>query len=185
MRGRGGGPAEPTTSWAQLVERARATLELEALRPPPGEVDLEDFAARLGAARGLTIHLYPVDLGAAAREMCGLCLVNEGSAHVFYAGAASDLSRRHNLAHELGHLLFGHRAKAPVYRPSLTTSLTTSQQRMAAWMGTDPTYGARDEAEADALGAALLGNGPGRRSHRWMATGEVRAAARQFASAFT
>ncbi|MCO7192323.1 hypothetical protein Ae168Ps1_6170 [Pseudonocardia sp. Ae168_Ps1] len=187
MRVRRRAQSEEPASWTQLVARARRKLRDEGLEPcPESEVDLEAFAERLGQARGLTIRLLPVELGASARELCGLCTVpRPGVAVVFYAHAASELARRHNIAHELGHLFFDHQAHSARFRPSFSTVLSDSQQRLSAWMGNDPSYGAHDEAEADALGAALLGYGPGRRSHRWVATAEVRAAAARLESAFT
>ncbi|MBN9739448.1 MULTISPECIES: hypothetical protein [unclassified Pseudonocardia] len=188
MRGRksSGIETEPE-SWTVLVERARQNLAREGLEPcPDDDVDLEAFAARLGQVRGLTIRMLAVELGAAARELCGLCVRPYPQvAVVYYAHAASELSRRHNIAHELGHLFYDHTAQAPQHRPSLTRALTNSQDRITAWMGSDPSYTAHDEAEADALGAALLGYGPSRRAHRWVASAEVRAAAARFEAAFT
>lgn len=188
MRGRKSSKSstEPE-SWTVLVERARHHLAEEGLEPcPDDDVDLEAFATRLGEARGITIHLLAVELGAAARELCGICTRPYSNvAVVYYAHAASELSRRHNIAHELGHLFYDHTAQAPQYRPSLTRALSNSQDRITAWMGNDPSYTARDEAEADALGAALLGYGPSRRAHRWVASAEVRAAASRFEAAFT
>lgn len=94
IRARRRAQSEEPASWTELVARARRKLRDEGLDPcPASEVDLEAFAERLGQTRGLTIRLLPVELGAAARELCGLCAVpRPGVAVVFYAHAASKLS---------------------------------------------------------------------------------------------
>lgn len=172
--------------WSDLVDRARAAVREEGLQSV-GQFDIDEFTRRLGASRGMAIRLVPVELGSTAQELCGLCVRRGDTAIVYYSNSGNELYRLHNIVHELGHLLFGHRTVAPLERPSLQRSLTTSQHRATQWLAgnADPLYDAFAEAEADALGAALLGDMPGPAVHTWLATATVRDAAARLEAAIS
>ncbi|RZT75487.1 uncharacterized protein DUF955 [Pseudonocardia sediminis] len=178
------GPRPTSVRWATLVEQAREAVRAENLQPP-GCFDVDDFTRRLGASREISIRLIPVDLGSTTQELCGLCVRQGNTALVYYTNAAGELARLHNIVHELGHLLFNHRSVGPLERPAIQRSLTASPQRATQWLtrNADPTYDAFAEAQADALGAALLGDAPRPAVHAWLATAAVRDAAARLEAA--
>lgn len=69
--------------------------------------DVFEFAAALSHHRGRRLHLLPVTLGPS--DPCGLWLSTAESDFITYEVAASRHHQHHIIAHELGHMIYGHR----------------------------------------------------------------------------
>ncbi|NIB32601.1 diguanylate cyclase [Pseudonocardia sp. MCCB 268] len=108
---------QPPTSWSELVEPGSRCPQAEGLEPAQGEVvDLVDFARRLVEARSIQIRLLPGRpqrrVGSCAGCACRSTLASSTST-TRPQGRRRPLN--HNIAHELGHIVFGHQARR---RPS-------------------------------------------------------------------
>ncbi len=87
--------------WQQVVR----DLEL------PAPFDLELFCTQIGRQSGRTLVLVPRDSRQHGPAPCGLLVRTKTVDHLFYETATSELHRRQNVFHEIGHLLADH---APV-----------------------------------------------------------------------
>ena len=92
--------------------RARVD-ELLAGIPLPTPFDIHEFCATLAARRGRPIALTPASrlLTDRAFPFSGLWIAAPGGDHVFYDDSTSPLHWENSVLHELGHMLFGHRAR--------------------------------------------------------------------------
>ncbi|OON74060.1 toxin [Streptomyces tsukubensis] len=87
-----------------LRRDCRQRLEGLAL---PRTYDVRSLCEHVGRARGRTIHLLPMHLDAAGP--CGIVLSLPGADYVVYEVQTSRHHQEHIIAHELAHLICGHR----------------------------------------------------------------------------
>ncbi|MFJ5292876.1 toxin [Streptomyces sp. NPDC088348] len=107
--GDGGIPNQRRTIGA-LRRGCRRRLESLAL---PGSYDLRLLCEHLGRARGRTIHLVPMHMDATGP--CGIVLSLPGADYVVYEVQTSRHHQEHIIAHELAHLICGHRTADPAH----------------------------------------------------------------------
>ena len=84
--------------WQHIVRQ----LEL----PVPFSLDV--FCAQIGRTTGRALVLVPRDSRVHGPAPCGLLVRTEAIDHLFYESATSELHRRQNVFHEIGHLLADH-----------------------------------------------------------------------------
>lgn len=143
--------AEADEEWERALQRCRTALT-DADLEVPAEFKARAFAAAVAQRRGRPIELVPMRL--APGTLHGLALRLRTIDAVFYAHTLSPTHTRHNLAHELGHLLLGHRSVVPIAEGLLARE---DLKMLATWIGAvQPTYAEDAEQEADAMGALLL-----------------------------
>lgn len=121
----------------------------------PGSYDLMTLCDHLSGCRGRPIHLLPMPLGASGP--CGLWLAFSDADYVVYEQHTSRHHQEHIIAHELAHMVCGHRSGSgdpsavaalfPDLDPSLVQDLLCRD-----------TYTDGQEREAEVM-AFLLGEG--------------------------
>ncbi|MFI5493434.1 hypothetical protein [Actinoplanes sp. NPDC051859] len=68
---------------------------------------VQEFATALSRRRGIALHLLPMTLRPS--EPCGMWLATAAADFVIYEAEASKHHQDHIIAHELGHIIYGHR----------------------------------------------------------------------------
>jgi hypothetical protein len=86
--------------------RRAAKRKLESLQMPPCR-DVVEFAEALSAKRGIPLHLLPVTIRPS--DPCGLWLSTPEADFITYEAVTSRPHQHHIIAHELGHIIYGHK----------------------------------------------------------------------------
>jgi hypothetical protein len=86
--------------------RRAAKRKLESMHMPPCR-DVVEFAQALSSKRGIPLHLLPVTIR--PTDPCGLWLSTPEADFITYEAVASRPHQHHIIAHELGHMIYGHR----------------------------------------------------------------------------
>jgi hypothetical protein len=98
--------------------RRAAKRKLESLHMPPCR-DVVEFAQALSAKRGIPLHVLPVTIRPS--DPCGLWLSTPEADFITYEAVASRPHQHHIIAHELGHMIYGHQGVSAA--SSITTQL--------------------------------------------------------------
>jgi hypothetical protein len=69
--------------------------------------DVVEFAEALSAKRGIPLHLLPVTIRPS--DPCGLWLSTPEADFITYEAVTSRPHQHHIIAHELGHMIYGHK----------------------------------------------------------------------------
>ncbi|GGK21989.1 hypothetical protein GCM10010124_13100 [Pilimelia terevasa] len=132
--------------------RRRCAARLRAL-PLHGLDSTEALCRRLSVQRGRPIVLSPMPSDGA---VCGLWLALDTTDLVFYDQASTGAHRAHIIAHELSHIICGHRSAEPLDAgtaahlfPDLDPALVRGMLRRAA-------YSTVQEREAEITASLLL-----------------------------
>jgi hypothetical protein len=86
--------------------RRAAQRQLDSVHMPPCR-DVIEFAQALSVKRGIPLHILPVTIRSS--DPCGLWLSTPAADFIAYEAAASRPHQYHIIAHELGHMIYGHR----------------------------------------------------------------------------
>ncbi|WJY35904.1 ImmA/IrrE family metallo-endopeptidase [Streptomyces sp. P9-2B-2] len=121
----------------------------------PPEFTIPMVAERLGERRGRPIVLAPLELGAGS--LYGLWLATATADVIAYESRTTRLHRHHIIAHELAHIVYGHRGShldgdsSDLYRlfPDLDPALVRGTLARS-------TYADHQEREAETMASLLL-----------------------------
>lgn len=97
------GRSRSRQSVSAMRRAAKEKLESLAL---PACGDVFEFAAALSAKRGIPLELLAITIRPTAP--CGLWLSTSATDFIIYEAAASRQHQHHIIAHELGHIIYGH-----------------------------------------------------------------------------
>lgn len=109
---------QPFDALSLSAMRRAAKRKLESLHMPPCR-DVVEFAEALSAKRGIPLHVLPVTIRPS--DPCGLWLSTPEADFITYEAVASRPHQHHIIAHELGHMIYGHRGVSAA--SSVTTQL--------------------------------------------------------------
>jgi hypothetical protein len=135
-----------------MTRSVRRTCErrLRELDLPADAVTVEDIVQVIGVRRGRAVHLEAMNMSASG--LTGAWLPAASADYIFYE---SDTSARHQaqiVAHELGHMIAGHRPALHLAGGGLGTTLAAATAHMMA----RNAYDDRQEEEAEHLADLLL-----------------------------
>ncbi|MFD9864275.1 toxin [Streptomyces alboflavus] len=146
LRPRGGEAAGLQTLRRECRKRL-ASFEL------PETYDLMTLCAHLGSSRNRPLHLVPMPLSASGP--CGLWLAFSDADYVVYEQETSRHHQEHIVAHELAHMLCGHRSGSGGSDPVATLFPDLDPSLVQDLLCRD-TYSDVQEREAEVM-AFLLG----------------------------
>jgi hypothetical protein len=129
-------------------------LDMIASLPVPDPFDLERFRVNLACHRGRPLLLLP---DAIAKDCSGIWIGTQEADFIFYARDTSPVHQRHIIAHEIGHMAFGHQG-AKVGDEGLTRVLfpDLSPAVVQSFLART-SYSDNEEREAETFASILLG----------------------------
>jgi hypothetical protein len=127
---------------------------VDGLDLPLAAVGIRDVLPVIERLTGRAVVLAPASFGASAP--CGIWVRTESSDHVFYDPDTSRAHQDHIIAHELGHILRGHRPNQDL-SPALVPErlLSTLDPVMVRKVLGRTGYEQREEQEAETIASLL------------------------------
>lgn len=138
------------TSLNRLRRRCQAKLQALHLELPV-PFDIEAFCDVLGARLGRQIVLCPVDTRTGP---CGLWVATATADYLFYERATTRLHQLLIVAHEAGHMVFGHHS-AEVMHDELARLLGLNVELVRHVIGRQ-SYVTAEEQEAEVFGRLIV-----------------------------
>ncbi|MFJ3833252.1 toxin [Streptomyces sp. NPDC090046] len=149
----------------RFLQRHRRRSDLQALRREsrqrltsfglPASYDLMTLCDHLSDSRGRPIHLLPMPLDASGP--CGLWLAFSDADYVVYEQHTSRHHQEHIIAHELAHMLCGHRS-GTAGSPAVALLFPDLDPSLVQDLLCRDNYSDTQEREAEVM-AFLLGEG--------------------------
>ncbi|MCE7009789.1 ImmA/IrrE family metallo-endopeptidase [Kibdelosporangium philippinense] len=137
-----------------LEDLRRRCEQLAESLPIPQPFSAEAFVAALVEHRGRRIEL--VGMAAKRDTPCGMFVETPDADYIFYASNTTRLHQEHIIAHEIGHLLCGHKGTSAL--PEAVTALlmkNLSAKLISRVLGRT-VYSEAEETEAEMLASVIL-----------------------------
>lgn len=137
----------------QLRRRCQTLLDGLHL-PRPFSVGA--LCSQLAEERGRPLHLHPMPARSAGEGACGLWLATATDDHIFFEQHTAPLHQEHIVLHEIGHLLFDHKAYDTAAAGVALGSLfrTVNPDLIRRMLGRT-NYSSRQEQEAEMLASLI------------------------------
>jgi hypothetical protein len=138
-------------------------VELDNLIPVPWNMDL--LIARIAQRRRRPIHVLPVEIPPAARELSGAWWATSEADFICYDRDASPAVREQTIGHELGHLLMRHERLRNTGQPPALELLSAAaiSPALIRTFFARTAYADTAEAAAEEFGTRLVQTGRRRR----------------------
>ncbi|MDF3290512.1 toxin [Streptomyces silvisoli] len=120
----------------------------------PDKCDIPTLCELLSQERGRPLHLVPLAMGAA--HPCGMWLALDVADLVVFEADTSRLHRDHIIAHELAHMICGHRDVNQPEKAGLEQLFPDLDPRRVHEMLGRTSYSSQEEQEAEILASLIL-----------------------------
>ncbi|WP_433655177.1 hypothetical protein ACQPW1_30245 [Nocardia sp. CA-128927] len=131
----------------RAAKQKLASLEMPACR------DIFEFADALSAQRAIPLHLLPVAIRPS--DPCGLWLSTPDADFIAYEAAASQPHQHHIIAHELGHIIYGHKGSPATSSESSKLLFPDLDPGLVLDMLGRTGYSERQEQEAETIASTI------------------------------
>ncbi|GHG48147.1 ImmA/IrrE family metallo-endopeptidase [Streptomyces griseocarneus] len=130
------------------------SLELVRGLDIPSPFDVWELSRRVAERHGRPIHLEPVRLP--VDGPCGLWISAPDVDYIFYEHDTSPLHQEHIIAHELGHVICGHKENAVLGEETSRLLLPTLDPAMVQGVLQRTYYTSAEEQEAEMVASLIL-----------------------------
>ncbi|GHF23459.1 MULTISPECIES: ImmA/IrrE family metallo-endopeptidase [Streptomyces] len=132
----------------------RRSLELVRSLDIPSPFDIWELCGRVAERHGRPIRLEPVRLP--VDGPCGLWISATDVDYIFYEQDTSQLHQEHIIAHELGHVICGHKENGVLGEETSRLLLPTLDPRMVQGVLARTYYTSAEEQEAEMVASLIL-----------------------------
>lgn len=132
----------------------RRSLELVRSLDIPSPFDIWELCGRVAERHGRPIRLEPVRLP--VDGPCGLWISATDVDYIFYEQDTSQLHQEHIIAHELGHVICGHKENAVLGEETSRLLLPNLDPRMVQGVLARTYYTSAEEQEAEMVASLIL-----------------------------
>ncbi|MEQ3552861.1 hypothetical protein WIS52_20530 [Pseudonocardia nematodicida] len=126
-----------------------------------GPIDASSFLARLAEHRGRPIELRPFNQGDVPGGVCGIWVDRSDSDVIGYPVDARHAL--HIVLHEVGHMLRGHRGRAPVADSQIASFMPDLDPTMVRAVLGRSVYSDVEEREAELIASLIMSRADGSR----------------------
>ncbi len=128
--------------------------QLAKTLPIPQPFSAEAFVTALVEHRGRRIEL--VGMAAKRDTPCGMFVETPDADYVFYASNTTRLHQEHIIAHEIGHLLCGHKGTSALHESVAALLMKNLSAKLISRVLGRTVYSEAEEAEAEMLASVIL-----------------------------
>ncbi|MFI1252791.1 ImmA/IrrE family metallo-endopeptidase [Streptomyces netropsis] len=132
----------------------RRSLERVRSLDIPTPFDVWELCDRVAERHGRPIRLEPIHLP--VDGPCGLWISGPEVDYIFYESDTSPLHQEHIIAHELGHVICGHKENAVLGEETSRLVLPTLDPRMVQSVLQRTYYTSAEEQEAEMIASLIL-----------------------------